>query len=77
MSGCLLLVPETEQAREGARLKDRLVLGSVDELISALAQAIPWTEEPGKLQSMGLESVRHDLVTFTSLTPRPFQEVLL
>ena len=26
------------------------------------AQRIPWTEEPGELQSMGLQTVRHDLV---------------
>ena len=25
-----------------------------------LAWEIPWTEEPGKLQSMGLQRVRHD-----------------
>ena len=25
-----------------------------------LAQRIPWTEEPGGLQSMGLQRVRHD-----------------
>ena len=30
---------------------------------SILAWAIPWTEEPGGLQSMGLQRVRHDLVT--------------
>ena len=28
-----------------------------------LAWKIPWTEEPGGLQSMGLQKVRHDLVT--------------
>ena len=27
---------------------------------SILAWIIPWTEEPGRLQSMGLQSVRHD-----------------
>ena len=27
---------------------------------SILAQKIPWTEEPGKLQSMRLQRVRHD-----------------
>ena len=27
---------------------------------STLALKIPWTEEPGKLQSMGLQRVRHD-----------------
>ena len=29
---------------------------------SILAWRIPWTEEPGRLQSMGLQRVRHDLV---------------
>jgi len=27
---------------------------------SILAWRIPWTEEPGSLQSMGLQRVRHD-----------------
>ena len=27
---------------------------------SILAREIPWTEEPGRLQSMGLQRVRHD-----------------
>ena len=27
---------------------------------SILAWRIPWTEEPGRLQSMGLQRVRHD-----------------
>ena len=30
---------------------------------SILAWDIPWTEEPGGLQSMGLQRVRHDLAT--------------
>ena len=30
---------------------------------SILAWRIPWTEEPGGLQFMGLQRVRHDLVT--------------
>ena len=30
---------------------------------STLAWRIPWTEEPGRLQSMGSQEVRHDLVT--------------
>ena len=37
---------------------------------SILAQKIPWTEEPGGLQSMGSQRVGHDWVTslhFTSL----------
>ena len=28
-----------------------------------LAWEIPWTEEPGRLQSIGLQRVGHDLVT--------------
>jgi len=28
-----------------------------------LAWEIPWTEEPGRLQSMGLQRVRHELPT--------------
>ena len=31
---------------------------------SILAWRIPWTEEPGRLQSMGSQRVRHDWVTF-------------
>ena len=27
---------------------------------STLAWKIPWTEKPGRLQSMGLQTVRHD-----------------
>ena len=30
---------------------------------SILAWEIPWTEEPGGLQSMGLQSAGHDLAT--------------
>ena len=32
---------------------------------STLAWRIPWTEEPGRLQSMGLLRVGHDRATFT------------
>ena len=34
---------------------------------STLAWKIPWTEEPGRLQSMGSLRVRHEWVTVTSL----------
>ena len=30
---------------------------------STFAQKIPWTEEPGRLQSMGLQRVGHDWAT--------------
>ena len=36
---------------------------------SILAWEIPWTEEPGGLQSLGLQRVRHDWVTKHKLVP--------
>ena len=35
---------------------------------SLLAWRIPWTEEPGGLQSMGLQRVGHDWMTDTHIT---------
>ena len=35
--------------------------------LSILAWRIPWTEEPGGLQSMGSQRVRHDWATSTSI----------
>ena len=35
---------------------------------SILAWKIPWTEEPGRLQSMGSQRVGHDLATSLSLS---------
>ena len=32
---------------------------------SILSWRIPWTEEPGRLQSLGLQKVRHSYVTNT------------
>ena len=37
---------------------------------SILAWEIPWTEEPGGLQSMGLQRDRHDLETKTTTTTK-------
>ena len=39
--------------------EDRLEKGIATHS-SILAWRIPWTEEPGELQSMGLQRVRHD-----------------
>ena len=46
---------------------------------SILAWRIPWTEEPDRLQSMGSQSVRHDLaintLTFCFIYPqKTYQE---
>ena len=35
---------------------------------SILAWRIPWTEEPDRVQSMGLQRVRHDSMTFTFMS---------
>ena len=35
---------------------------------SILAWRIPWTEDPGRLQSVGSQRVRHDRVTSLSLS---------
>ena len=35
---------------------------------STVAWRIPWREEPGRLQSMGLQRVGHDWVTLLSLS---------
>ena len=39
---------------------------------STIAWKIPWTEEPGRLQSMGSQRVRHDWATSLSLSISPF-----
>ena len=39
---------------------------------SILAWKIPWTEEPGGLQSMGSQRVGHDLVIFLQKPSRDF-----
>ena len=36
---------------------------------STLAWKIPWTEEPGRLQSMGLQRVGHDWATLPFTLP--------
>ena len=45
--------------REKAREKDHS---------STLAWKMPWTEEPGGLQSMGSRRVGHDLIWITSIS---------
>ena len=45
---------------------------------SILAWRIPWTEEPGGVQSMGLQRARHDRTTntFTFHFTKSFGELL-
>ena len=48
---------------------------------SILAWKIPWTEEPGRLQSMGLQRVGHDRATSLSFLDshesEPYCELLM
>ena len=44
---------------------------------STLAWRIPWTEEPGRLQSMGLQRVGHDWATNTGPSLSTFQSTIL
>ena len=43
---------------------------------SILAWRTPWTEEPGRLQSTGLQRIRHDRATFTFLFSKFLQNLL-
>ena len=52
--------PEETQVQSLGR-EDPLEEGMVTH--SSIAWKIPWTEEPGALQSMGSQRVRHNLVT--------------
>ena len=42
-----------------------------------LACRIPWTEEPGVLQSMGSQRVRHNLVTNNNILSNPTLSVFV
>ena len=42
---------------------------------SILAWKIPWTEEPGRLQSMGLQRVGHNRALMHTRTHFPTQDV--
>ena len=62
---CLPTVQETQLQSLGQKdlLEKEMATHS-----SILAWKIPWTEESGRLQSMGSQRVRHDWVTSLSLS---------
>ena len=69
----LLAMPETRVRFLG--LEDPLENGMAAHS-STLAWRVPWTEEPGGLQFMGLQRVIHDLVTknnSTNMNPQIIQ----
>ena len=54
---------EIEENNRTGRTRDLFWRRQWHPLSSTLAWKIPWTEEPGRLQSMGSLRVRHDWVT--------------
>jgi len=50
--------------------------GNMTTHSSTLAWEIPWTEEPGGLQSIGSQRVRHDQATSLSLFSRTLGQKL-
>ena len=42
---------------------------------SILAWGIPWTEESGELQSMGLKRVRHDWIDYNTIRAIPYMGI--
>ena len=70
---CLLTMQETWVRSQGWKdpLEKEMATHS-----RTLAWKIPWTEEPGRLQSMGSQRVRHDWATSLSLSPKSLQVVI-
>ena len=52
-------IPGSERSGGGLGWEDFVEEG-MSTHSSILAWRIPWTEEPGELQSLGLQRVRHD-----------------
>ena len=53
-------LPATQETRVRSLGREDLLEKEMATHSSILAWRIPWTEEPGELQSMGLQRVRHD-----------------
>ena len=65
MVKCLPTMQETWVQSLG---QEDLLEKEMTTCFSILAWKIPWMEEPGRLQSMGLQRVRHDRVTSPHFT---------
>ena len=53
-------LPAVQETRVQSLCWEDLLEKAMAPHSSTLARKIPWTEEPGRLQSMGLQRVRHD-----------------
>ena len=55
-----------QEARVSSLVKEDLLEKEMATHSNILAWEIPWTEEPGRLQSVGSQRVEHDLATETT-----------
>ena len=53
-------LPAMQETRVPTLGREDLLEKAMATHSSTLACRIPWTEEPGRLQSMGLQRIRHD-----------------
>ena len=53
-------LPAMQEAQVGSLCRDDPLEKGIATESSILAWGIPWTEEPGGLQSMGWQRARHD-----------------
>ena len=53
-------LPEVQETQVQSLGQKNPLEKEIENHFSILAWKIPWTEEPGELQSMGLQRVRHD-----------------
>ena len=60
---CLGMWPKFKKKKKNQLAKRKKLEKEMAPHSSILAWEIPWTEEPGGLQSMGLQRVGHDLAT--------------
>ena len=56
-------LPEVQETKVQSLGQKNPLEKEIENHSSILAWKIPWTEEPGELQSMGLQRVRHDWET--------------
>ena len=60
MAQRLKLLPEMQESQIRSLGREDPLEKEMATHSSTLAQRIPWREEPGRLQSMGLQRVGHD-----------------